>query len=114
MQWDASPHAGFTSGTPWINVAPNYPEVNVEHALRDLNSVFYHYKTLIALRKELDVLTEGDYTLLTPDSDLWAYTRKTAREELLVVANFYGAETSYELPEGFERASIVSHKLRCA
>ncbi|MBR2078353.1 MAG: alpha-glucosidase C-terminal domain-containing protein, partial [Exiguobacterium sp.] len=110
MQWDATPNAGFTSGTPWINVAPNYKDVNVEAALRDPNSVFYHYKHLIALRKELDVLTDGDYTLLTPDSlDVWAYTRKTDREELLVVANFYGTETTYTIPEGFERVNVVSH-----
>ncbi|WP_214781766.1 alpha,alpha-phosphotrehalase [Exiguobacterium sp. S3] len=110
MQWDATTHAGFTSGTPWINVAPNYEDVNVETALRDPNSVFYHYKHLIALRKELDVLTDGDYTLLTPDSlDVWAYTRKTDREELLVVANFYGIETTYTIPEGFERVNVVSH-----
>ena len=110
MQWDATMHAGFTSGTPWINVASNYEDVNVETALRDPNSVFYHYKHLIALRKELDVLTDGDYTLLTPDSlDVWAYTRKTDREELLVVANFYGTETTYTIPEGFERVNVVSH-----
>ncbi|WP_198930005.1 alpha,alpha-phosphotrehalase [Exiguobacterium sp. AT1b] len=110
MQWDATTHAGFTNGTPWINVAPNYQDVNVEAALDDPNSVFYHYKNLIALRKELDVLTDGDYTLLTPDSlDVWAYTRKTDREELLVVANFYGTETTYTIPEGFERVSVVSH-----
>ncbi|WP_214741737.1 alpha,alpha-phosphotrehalase [Exiguobacterium sp. s48] len=110
MQWDATTHAGFTSGTPWINVAPNYEDVNVETALLDPNSVFYHYKNLIALRKELDVLTDGDYTLLTPDSlDVWAYTRKTDREELLVVANFYGTETTYTIPEGFEQVSVVSH-----
>ncbi|WP_214774865.1 alpha,alpha-phosphotrehalase [Exiguobacterium sp. s37] len=110
MQWDATTHAGFTSGTPWINVASNYEDVNVETALRDPNSVFYHYKHLIALRKELDVLTDGDYTLLTPDSlDVWAYTRKTDREELLVVANFYGTETTYTIPEGFERVNVVSH-----
>ncbi|MCT4786511.1 alpha,alpha-phosphotrehalase [Exiguobacterium aestuarii] len=110
MQWDATIHAGFTDGTPWINVAPNYQDVNVEAALDDPNSVFYHYKNLIALRKELDVLTDGDYTLLTPDSlDVWAYTRKTDREELLVVANFYGTETTYTIPEDFERVSVVSH-----
>ncbi|WP_214793735.1 MULTISPECIES: alpha,alpha-phosphotrehalase [unclassified Exiguobacterium] len=110
MQWDATTHAGFTDGTPWINVAPNYQDVNVEAALDDPNSVFYHYKNLIALRKELDVLTDGDYTLLTPDSlDVWAYTRKTDREELLVVANFYGTETTYTIPEDFERVSVVSH-----
>ncbi|MFN4214096.1 alpha,alpha-phosphotrehalase [Exiguobacterium sp.] len=110
MQWDATPHAGFTSGMPWINVAPNYTEVNVETALDDPNSVFYHYKNLISLRKDLDVLTDGDYTLLTPNAlDVWAYTRKTDEEEVLVVANFYGPETTYEIPEGFTRADVVSH-----
>ncbi|MCG6199614.1 alpha,alpha-phosphotrehalase, partial [Anoxybacillus sp. LAT_38] len=60
MQWDDSPHAGFTTGTPWINVAPNYKEINVKRALEDEDSIFYHYKKLIQLRKAYDVIAYGD------------------------------------------------------
>ncbi|MBJ6923015.1 alpha-amylase family glycosyl hydrolase, partial [Vibrio cholerae] len=51
MQWDNSENAGFTSARPWIEVNPNYMQINVEQALADQNSIFYHYQHLIALRK---------------------------------------------------------------
>lgn len=59
MQWDDSLSAGFTTGTPWLPVNPNYKEVNAAAALADEDSIFYYYQKLIALRKQLPVLTEG-------------------------------------------------------
>lgn len=100
MQWDASPHAGFSTATPWIPVPENHTSINVEAALADLDSVFYHYKKLIHLRKQYDVLTNGIYRLLTPDDlALWAYERITDEERLLVLSNFYGTTTSFTLPD---------------
>ncbi|MEH7386924.1 alpha,alpha-phosphotrehalase [Bacillus sp. JJ1521] len=100
VQWDASEHAGFTSGTPWINVAANYKTINAENALEDKNSVFYHYQKLIRLRKEFDIITYGDYELLLEeDSQIFAYVRNGENEKLLVVNNFYGKEATFEIPE---------------
>ncbi|MEB3751603.1 alpha,alpha-phosphotrehalase [Geobacillus sp. FSL W8-0032] len=100
MQWDDSPHAGFTSGTPWIRVADNYQRINVKQALADRDSIFYHYKRLIELRKQYDIITTGRYELLLADDPhLFAYMRHGDREKLLVVNNFYPVETTFVLPE---------------
>lgn len=99
MQWDASTHSGFSTETPWIPVASNHTTINVEAALADPDSVFYHYQKLIQLRKQYDVLTNGRYHLLTPDDpSLWAYERTTDDEQLLVLSNFYGTTCSFTLP----------------
>ncbi|MCD7838514.1 MAG: alpha-glucosidase C-terminal domain-containing protein, partial [Clostridiales bacterium] len=103
MQWDSSPAAGFTTGTPWLPVNPNYKEINAEVALTDEDSVFYTYQKLIALRKQLPVLTEGDFTLLAEeDEQMFVYLRRTETEELLVMGNFSGREATFPLPEGWE------------
>lgn len=100
VQWDGSENAGFTDGTPWINVASNYSEINAERALKDGNSIFYHYKKLIQLRKQYDIITYGDYELISEDHpDMFAYVRNGDNEKLLVVNNFYGKETSFIIPE---------------
>ncbi|RDU37619.1 alpha,alpha-phosphotrehalase [Neobacillus piezotolerans] len=100
VQWDASANAGFTTGTPWIGVAGNYPDINVEKAVADRDSVFYYYKKLIGLRKEYDIITFGDYKLLLADDPrIFAYTRSWNGETLLVVNNFYGEDAQFELPD---------------
>ncbi|MFH7819032.1 alpha,alpha-phosphotrehalase [Neobacillus thermocopriae] len=99
VQWDSSKNAGFTTGTPWIDIADNYKEINAEKALHDPDSIFYHYQKLIQLRKEYDVITEGNYELLLEDSnDIFAYVRTYGTEKLLVINNFYGKETKAVLP----------------
>ncbi len=105
MQWSAEKNAGFTTGTPWFVVNPNYTEINAEAALADPDSIFWFYRKLIALRKEYPVFRDGDFTLLDPDSErVFAYTRETADEGLLVVCNFTGEALPYPLPAGFEGA----------
>jgi len=99
MQWDDTEHAGFTSGTPWIDVAPNFKEINVKEALADPNSVFYHYQKLIRLRKTYDIITYGSYELILPDDpQILAYVRHGNDEKLLVVNNFYGESAEFRLP----------------
>ncbi|MDE3725260.1 alpha-glucosidase [Nocardiopsis sp. N85] len=89
MQWDASPHAGFTTGTPWIAVNPDHTEINAEAALADPDSVFHHYRRLIALRKEHPVIVHGTYTPLSPDHpSVYAYTRALDGTVLTVIANW--------------------------
>ncbi|WP_323946389.1 alpha,alpha-phosphotrehalase [Aeromonas hydrophila] len=99
MQWSAAPNAGFTSGTPWLKPAANYSEINAEAALADQNSVFWHYRDLITLRKAHPIFTEGDYQeLLTGHPQIWAYARRANGQTLLVVSNFYGEPVEFALP----------------
>lgn len=99
MQWSAAPNAGFTSGTPWLKPAANYSEINAEAALADQNSVFWHYRDLIALRKAHPIFTQGDYQeLLTGHPQIWAYARRANGQTLLVVSNFYGEPVEFALP----------------
>ncbi|MNB91799.1 Oligo-1,6-glucosidase [compost metagenome] len=89
MQWDASAQAGFTSGTPWIEVNPNYTEINAEQALADPDSIFHYYRRLIELRKNNPVMVYGDYELLLQDHEfIYAYTRTLGQERWLVLLNF--------------------------
>ncbi|MGS3137602.1 alpha,alpha-phosphotrehalase [Aeromonas sanarellii] len=99
MQWSAASNAGFTSGTPWLKPAANYPGINAEAALADQHSVFWHYRDLIALRKAHPVFTQGDYRELLPGHQrLWAYARRTDGQTLVVVSNFYGEPVAFDLP----------------
>ncbi len=100
VQWDDSKNAGFTIGTPHISICDNYKEINAENALKDENSIFYHYKKLIELRKEYDVIAYGDFKLiLKEDSQIFAYIRLWKAGKLLVINNFYGKEVIFNLPE---------------
>ncbi len=102
FQWDDSENAGFSTGTPWIMVNPNYKEINAKDQLEREDSVFHYYQKLIRLRKEQEVIMYGTYDLLLPDSkEIYAYTRTLGEEKLLVVCNFYEPEVSFELPEEF-------------
>ncbi len=99
MQWSAASNAGFTSGTPWLKPAANYPEINAEAALADQHSVFWHYRDLIALRKSHPIFTQGDYQeLLAGHPQIWAYVRRANGQTLLVVSNFYGEPVEFALP----------------
>ena len=111
MQWDDSANAGFTEGTPWMKVNPNYTKINAQASLDDENSVFYYYKKLIALRKKYDIFTSGVYDPLMEDSpDLYSYTRTNGNEKLLVVANFYDREIPYIMPEEYQsQGEILIH-----
>lgn len=100
MQWDAGPQAGFTTGTPWLAVNPNYREINAEQALNDPNSVFHYYRALIQLRKKHDIIVYGDYKLLNEkDEKVYAYMRSLGDERLLVILNFYEEPAQFRLEE---------------
>jgi oligo-1,6-glucosidase len=106
MQWDASPHAGFTTGTPWLPVNPNYPGINAAAQAGDPDSVLSYYRRLIALRHDLPVVAEGDFTLLLPDDErIWAFTRRLGATELLVVANLSDSPAGAEIPAGRDWAA---------
>ena len=108
VQWDSSLNAGFSTGTPWIDVAKNYPQINVEQAIADKNSVFYTYQTLIALRKQLAIFTDGNYHDYLPEHpSIWVYQRQTATEKLLVVANLAKQNQQIELPTEWQNQSVT-------
>ena len=91
MQWDATDHAGFSTGTPWAPVNPNHIEINAESAIADPDSVFHHYRRLIDLRHREAVVAHGDFHLLAPEHpSLYAFTRSHEGVTLLVAANFSG------------------------
>ena len=109
MQWDDSENAGFTTGTPWIKVNPNYRTINAQSQLTDENSVRSYYKKLIALRKAYPIIVYGDYTLLLPDDEqIFAYQRTLEGQKLLVLCNYSGEKTKQvSLKEwGMEKAQL--------
>ena len=110
VQWDASPGAGFTSGTPWIAINPDHVEVNAATQVSDPGSVYEHYRQLIALRHTDPVVTDGDFELLVADHPaIWAFLRRTESAELLVAANFSAdvATVSLPLDDGWAAAEVV-------
>lgn len=99
MQWDDSINAGFTTGTPWIQTADNYTEINVKNSLEDKDSIFYYYQKLIQLRKNYDAIAYGDIKpLLREDKRVFAYERNYKGQKLIVICNFYPTTYEIELP----------------
>lgn len=106
MQWDGSPNAGFTSGTPWIKVNPNNKDVNAEDAQKDPGSVYHYYRKLIQLRKTHEIIVYGRYELLLETHpELFVYKRTLNGGTLLVICNFYGNETEFEWPDHLPNSS---------
>lgn len=105
MHWDDAAQAGFTTGTPWLPVNPNYPTINAASQVHDEDSVFSYYKKLIRLRKETPVIVDGVFEMLLPDDkEIFAYRRTNDSQTLTVICNFYGNERSIDaaslIPEG--------------
>ncbi|MFK4302992.1 trehalose-6-phosphate hydrolase [Paenibacillus sp. RC254] len=100
MQWDDSPNAGFTSGTPWIKVDERYPQINVQAQLKDPNSIYHHYQKLIRLRKTVQVITDGNYQRLDEaHPQIYAYQRSNEKETMIVISNFSGQEAKFHIPD---------------
>ena len=112
VQWNDSENTGFTTGTPWIGVAENYKKINAEVALKDKNSVFYHYKKLIDLRRNEELMVTGKYEDIDLENkSVYAYKRVGENGELVVISNFYEPEVEFELEKngikGLENAQIL-------
>ncbi|EAD5762580.1 alpha,alpha-phosphotrehalase [Listeria monocytogenes] len=108
MQWDNSQNAGFTTGTPWIKVADNAKEINVQTALSNKASIFYFYQKLIALRKEHPVIQTGDYTpCLTEEDSIIAYKRSNETTSLLSIHHFGSEKKKIQLPTEFLNAEVL-------
>ena len=97
---DDTKNAGFTSGTPWIKVNPNYKEINAKSQVNDPDSIFSCYRKLVQFRKEYPVFVDGRFQLLLEDDEnIFAYERKTEDQKLLVICNFYGETVEMPLSE---------------
>ena len=99
MQWDASEGGGFSGAEPWISMNPNHKTINAASQVDDPDSIFAHYRKLIALRKQYDVIANGDFAPLDmAHPSVLAYTRRTDREDLVVINNFYRKEADWTCP----------------
>lgn len=110
MQWNRERYAGFSKAQPWLDIADNYQEINAEQAEQNYDSVFYFYQQLIQLRKQIEVITTGDYLDLYPDHDaVFGYQRRSQQQTLICLNNYYAQETECVLPSDFEssQASYV-------
>lgn len=108
IQWNEEKNAGFSNKEPWIPVGKNYKNVNVEKALKEETSIFYHYKKLIKLRKEYDVISHGNFKKVYEDQEgIFAYERIYSNEELLVVCNFSTEEKEIVIEDKFLKEGKV-------
>ena len=108
MQWDNGTHAGFTDGTPWMKVNPNYKEINAAAQVGVPGSVFAYYQRLVALRKEYPVLTDGRFLMLMEkDEQVFAYVRENEQCRLLVICNFFGNSVECALLEEWEQETLL-------
>lgn len=108
FQWSDEEHAGFTTGTPWIMVNPNYKEINAREQMAREDSVFHYFQKLIRLRKEQEIIVYGTYELLLPESrELYAYTRTLGEKRLLVICNFTADQVPFKVPEEFLQGKIL-------
>jgi alpha-glucosidase len=97
MQWNSDENAGFTTGTPWMKVNPNFTEINVEKQEQDEHSILSFYKKMIALKKNNEVFTYGVYDLiLEEDEQIYAYTRTLGEEMIVVITNLSKTEAKFE------------------
>jgi oligo-1,6-glucosidase len=108
FQWDSSSNAGFTSGTPWIKVNPNYKTLNQAAQEKDKNSCLNYFRKMTALRKKYDVLVYGKYTLLDKNNpDVYAYTRELDGKKLLVLLNFKSVPASVNIGIDLSKAKVL-------
>lgn len=113
VQWDASRHAGFTTGSPWIAVNPNANHINAAAQVDDPDSVYNFYRAVIALRHSEPVVSHGDFTMLLPrDEHVYAFVRSLPETKLLVLGNFSGQDQEVALddadvPVAWDSADLV-------
>ncbi len=108
FQWDDTTNAGFTSGTPWLKVNPNYQSINVAAQDKDENSPLNYFRRLIKFRKENPVLVYGKYSLLDKENpNVYSYTREMDGKKLLVLLNFKSFESTAATGLDLSKAKVV-------
>ena len=108
IPWTAEENGGFTTGTPWLALNPNYTEMNVEAELQNPDSVFYTYQKLIQLRKEHPIVIGGDYELLNTSSNVFSYYRTLGEERWLTVVNLSDFEEEISVDVRFNKVLVTN------
>ena len=112
FQWDATGNAGFTTGTPWINVNPNYKTINAAAQEKDPNSTLNYFRKMVKLRKALPELVYGKYDLLERDNEkVYAYTRTYNGKKVLVLLNFSSSKTKFDIPKKTGALNILMNNV---
>jgi oligo-1,6-glucosidase len=108
FQWNSSANAGFTTGTPWINVNKNYTSINESAEEKDQNSCLNYFRKLVQLRKNNAVLVYGKYTLLDKNNpNVYAYTREGEGQKLLILLNFSSSSATTNIPFNISDAKLL-------
>ena len=108
MQWSSTPQAGFTTGTPWFGVNPNYPNINVEEAVKDPDSILNYYKKMIKLRKHTPALIYGSYELIAESHPhVFAYLRLYKNARYAVIVNLFNEQTEISLADDLEIEELL-------
>ena len=108
IPWTAEQNGGFTTGTPWLALNPNYKEINVEEELKNSDSVFYTYQKLIQLRKDHPIVVWGDYELLNTSSNVFSYYRTLGEERWLTVVNLSDFEEEISVDARFNKVLVTN------
>jgi oligo-1,6-glucosidase len=110
MQWDNDINSGFTTGTPWLKINPNYNEINVKNQEQDPTSILNYFRKTVQLRKNNPVLVYGIYSLLDKENpDVFAYLRELDGKRVLVLLNFTDKNTSYNIKLGKNKVLLNNY-----
>jgi oligo-1,6-glucosidase len=108
FQWNNQANGGFTSGTPWIKVNPNYKTINAAAQEKDLNSTLNYFRKVVKLRKDNLVLVYGKYTLLDKNNpNVYAYTRELDGKKMLILLNFSGKRAVFNMDINIRNATLL-------
>lgn len=114
MQWDDTDQAGFTTGTPWLKVNPNFTQINVKEQEQRKDSVLNYYKALLTLRKSekyREVFTYGDFVPFMEEEDsILAFERRTKEKAVMVIANFGESAKKITLVDSPDNQILLSNK----
>ncbi len=112
FQWDSSKNAGFTKGKPWLNVNPNYKNVNAAAQEKDPDSVLNYFRKMVKLRKALPELVYGKYEILDKNNEkVYAYSRTLSKKKILVLLNFSASLTKFEIPKTSGSLNILMNNI---
>lgn len=112
MQWDSSEQAGFTTGTPWLQINNNYVDINVQESLADPNSIYHFYKKMIDIRRESETLIYGSYELIEADHPaVYAYLRHGEDEQYLIVTNLFNDHETMDFSDYHFEELVLSNYL---
>ncbi|WP_422851444.1 alpha-amylase family glycosyl hydrolase [Enterococcus cecorum] len=111
MQWDDSKNAGFTTGTPWLEVNDNYKKINVKKELKDKNSIFYTYQKLISIRKSNNIVVYGDFQDIESEYDeIYSFMRILDNQKWVVIANISTNTLSHKFDFEIKKMIITNYK----